>query len=151
MRLLLVTFLAAAVTMAAGEKKGADKSAPKPADKGAAKTEAKTSQREREKHGIPKEAKEVSPGRFRHVDKDGKIWMYEITPFGMMKGEAPPDDPNKEIPIPDGLTVEEDGDTLKFSRPWPFGGRLNWTRKKTELTEMEQEAWRRAQEAKRKQ
>lgn len=35
--------------------------------------------------GVPKDAKETSPGVYRQVDKDGKAWVYRRTPFGYQK------------------------------------------------------------------
>lgn len=35
--------------------------------------------------GIPKDATEVSRGLYRATDKDGKVWLYRKTPFGVQK------------------------------------------------------------------
>lgn len=36
--------------------------------------------------GVPKDAQELKPGVYRHVDKDGKAWIYRKTPFGVNRG-----------------------------------------------------------------
>ena len=46
----------------------------------------------------------------------------------------------------DGVTVKEMGDSLKFSRPGPFGA-YNWTKKKTNLNDVEKAVWEREQKA----
>jgi hypothetical protein len=127
---LLVLALAVA---ASGEEPAKKKAKPAPSPTASATT-------------IPKDAVRISPKAWRWVDKDGKAWRYEQTPFGVMKGEEKPE-VNPAEP-PEGLQVFEDGDSLRFERPWPFGGSMKWSRKKSELTEMEQEAWRRAREKK---
>jgi hypothetical protein len=99
---------------------------------------------------IPKDAVPIDDRNWRWVDKDGKVWVFQQTPFGVLKGEehGPAKDPEL---IPPGLTAVEEGDSIHFERPWPFGGTLKWNRKKTELTEMEAAAWKQAQEASKQQ
>jgi hypothetical protein len=118
--------------------------------------------------GVPAGSQEVSPGVYRFVDKDKKVWIYRKTPFGFQKSaeEAtrksdereraapentpPAPDPNRTAtpfgeskPSAAGMpqtTVTEVGDTLRFERPSPFGP-YRWTRKKTELTDEEKKLW----------
>ena len=40
------------------------------------------------------------------------------------------------------MKATEDGDTIRFERPGPFGT-YKWQRKKTDLDEMEQTVWAR--------
>jgi hypothetical protein len=123
--------------------------------------------------GVPKGATETSPGVYRFVDKDGKAWLYQKTPFGMSRrAEKEAQDPKKQ---PDGKSqhsvmtpfgkvdvqpkdsstrgrseavantavktkVTEDGDTIHFERPTPFG-MSRWSRKKSELTDEEKRLW----------
>lgn len=114
--------------------------------------------------GVPKEATEVSPGVWRHVS-EGKTWIYRHTPFGYQKRvEEPAAETKAETPAaparvdasgrlqtPFGemrarpaaepqTRVTENGDSLVFERPNPFGT-SRWTRKKTELTEAEKALW----------
>jgi hypothetical protein len=110
---------------------------PAPAKKAAPKPQAIT---------IPKDAKEVSPGTFRHVDAKGQAWIYQHTPFGLMRGPEPKN-PEPD-PIPADWTAIEQGDSITFERPWPFGGTKRWTVKKAEMTETEQAVWQRLQAAK---
>jgi hypothetical protein len=108
--------------------------------------------------GVPKGAKEIRPGVYRAIDNNGKAWTYRKTPFGFQKSaeEAPasPEPAREEIrpktatpfgesktpPTAVKTTVTEDGDTLRFERPNPFGT-SRWTRKKSELTEEEKRIW----------
>jgi hypothetical protein len=80
---------------------------------------------------IPKDATPVGDGSFRYVDKDGKKWIYRNTPFGVSKSEeraAPQVVQTGEDPA----RSEDLGDSVRFTRPTPFGPKI-WTRKKTEL------------------
>ena len=49
-------------------------------------------------------------------------------------------------PAATSIQAFDDGDQVRFERKSPFGVTI-WTRKKTELTEEESEAWERAQKA----
>lgn len=97
---------------------------------------------------IPAGATEVSSGVFRHVDKDGKAWLYRRSPFGLLKTEDTGDRPAKKEPpaesLADGMTAVEEGDSIRFSRRSPFG-RNEWVRKKSELTADEKGLWERQQ------
>jgi hypothetical protein len=115
--------------------------------------------------GVPKEAKEVAPGQYSYVDRDGKSWVYRKTPFGIQKFEdksggtaessatktdskagsteagnvsTPFGDSKKSAAVP--VKITEDGDTLRFERQTPFGPQ-RWTRKKTELSDSEAAMW----------
>lgn len=65
---------------------------------------------------------------------------YRLTPFGMVKVDEAAAPVKVEAPV--DMKVAEDGDTLRFERVGPFGP-VRWTRKKTELTELEQAVWER--------
>jgi hypothetical protein len=110
---------------------------------------------------VPKEAEQVSPGIFRHVDASGKAWIYRKTPFGLSKyeetrSEKPVKQADKtnpasaSTPTPFGdvrpaksaesggdIKAVEDGEIVRFERASPFGV-YKWTRKKSELTADEQ-------------
>ena len=96
---------------------------------------------------IPKGAVEREPNRFYYTDPDGKKWIYTRTPFGNVRQEDKPADPNE--PKPDdplaNVKVIEEGDIVKFERPGPFGV-YKWQKKKSELDEQEKDALRKAQE-----
>jgi hypothetical protein len=82
------------------------------------------------------------------TDAAGVQWFYRQTPFGLMRlaetpGSRHAPDIDKVFP---GLKVVEEGDTLHFERPSPFG-LLKWSRKKSQLNEMEKAAWERARSA----
>jgi len=130
-RLLLIPLAAAAIAVAQSSPKPA--AGPKPPA------------------GVPANAKMVDEITWRAVDGKGKAWMYKQTPFGMMKSpELSEPEQQKRDGVGDklaGMTVKEEGDTLKFSRPGPFGV-YNWTKKKNDLNEDEKAVWEQSQKAK---
>jgi hypothetical protein len=91
---------------------------------------------------IPKDATPLPDGSFRYVDKDGKKWIYRATPFGVSKAEERPAPP-ATVRIEDDATKSEDlGDSVRFSRPTPFGPKV-WTSKKSDLSTYEKSIWER--------
>jgi len=91
---------------------------------------------------IPTEAKQIEPYTWRYTDNQGKNWIYRKTPFGVVRyPEQPPENQPPEE-IPPGMTAVEEGDSVRFERPYPFG-KHRWTRKKTELTDLERRVWER--------
>ena len=98
--------------------------------------------------GVPANAKKINDDTWRIVDEKGKVWHYQSSPFGWMKSPAlSVAEQQKRDGVGDpieGMTVKEEGDMLKFSRPGPFGT-YNWTKKKSNLDEAEQAVWSRAQ------
>jgi hypothetical protein len=108
--------------------------------------------------GVPKEATEVKPGVYRYVDKEMKVWLYTKSPFGYMRSSEedgakqsaePARKPNPEkTPFGESRAasnapatkVIEQGDSVRFERPSPFGV-YRWTRKKTELNDDEKTLW----------
>jgi hypothetical protein len=91
--------------------------------------------------GIPAGAVEVSPGTYRLPDKQGKNWLYRVTPFGVARFEEKPEP--APAPIADSIRATEDGDMIRFERPSPFGT-YRWQRKKSELSADERQAWERS-------
>src|SRR5438094_9214400 len=89
---------------------------------------------------IPAGATRVEPGTYNYTDAQGKKWIYRQTPFGLARTEDKP----AERPAPPATgtttTATEDGDTVRFERPGPFGI-YRWQKKKTELDEDERAAW----------
>lgn len=97
---------------------------------------------------IPPEATRVDTDRWRYVDKDGKAWIYQVTPFGVMRKLEAPDPELAKIDVPPGVTAVDQGDSIKFTRPSPFGV-FTWVRKKDEpLTDLEKAVWEREQQKK---
>lgn len=110
--------------------------------------------------GVPKEAVEVKPGLYRYVDADKKAWLYSKSPFGYMRSSE--DAPKAKADVPEtpvrtnpektpfgesratanapATKVTEQGDSLRFERPSPFGV-YRWTRKKADLTDDEKKLW----------
>ena len=62
------------------------------------------------------------------------------TPFGVLHSDGKTTEGQAKSQPSVSFKVTEEGDSLRFERPSPFGVR-KWTRKKTELTEMETAAW----------
>jgi len=97
---------------------------------------------------IPAGAIEVEPYTYRYTDAQGKKWIYRKTPFGISRVEDKPVedpkavDPKKEenARLIDATTAVEEGETVRFERPGPFGV-TKWQRKKTELNEVERAVW----------
>jgi len=94
--------------------------------------------------GVPKDAVEIEPFYWRATDKDGVVWIYHTTPFGIVKDKARPDEITgnvvREAPTPGELIVVDKGAEIQFTRPTPFGPSV-WTAKKTRLNEEETQAW----------
>lgn len=97
--------------------------------------------------------KQAEPKRV--TGSDGKTYIVRDTPFGVVKVPETPAKPEKDDenePPPD-LKVREVGDSVEFQRMTPFVP-VKWTKKKTELNELERRAWereqRRAEEAAKK-
>ena len=93
---------------------------------------------------IPKDAVQTAPGYYRWTDKDGKVWTYRQTPFGVKRWPAASEAQTIAANKPDGweqrMTAVEEGDSVRFERTTPFGKRT-WVRKKTDLTETERKVW----------
>lgn len=70
----------------------------------------------------------------------GKAATEYRTPFGVLHSDGKTAQAQAKPQPPVDFKVTEEGDSLRFERPSPFGVR-KWTRKKTELTEMEKAAW----------
>jgi hypothetical protein len=88
---------------------------------------------------IPKEAKQIEPHTWRHTDRQGHTWIYRKTPFGVVRyaESAPEAQPTDEIPP--NMTAVEEGDSIRFERPTPFG-KHRWTRKKVWERERQKDA-----------
>ncbi|HWB84993.1 MAG TPA: hypothetical protein VG675_12685 [Bryobacteraceae bacterium] len=126
---LLVILAVAAMTLSAADK---------PAKKQQAKPEPKAIQ-------IPAGAVQSEPGVYHYTDAQGKKWIYRTTPFGVARLEdKPPAQADRVDPFKEEVKATEDGDTIHFERPGPFGT-YKWQRKKSELTDSEKAIWERAQ------
>jgi hypothetical protein len=95
---------------------------------------------------IPAGAVESEPGTFKYTDPQGKKWIYRKTPWGTARLEDKPASEADRAAQRDrfaNVTANEDGDTVRFERPGPFGV-YKWQKKKSDLDEMERAAWTRA-------
>lgn len=104
---------------------------------------------------VPKDAVETEPGFYKWTDKDGKVWTYRRTPFGVARwpaDSAPNHDKSSgangavAAEPPAGITATDAGDSIRFERATPFG-KKTWSRKKSELTPDEKAVWERRQSA----
>ncbi|SRR5579864_2385851 len=98
---------------------------------------------------IPADAVEIAPQTYRSTDNKGKAWIYHRTPFGISRTEDKPVSPESEQKTADAkeqflqtTTAVEDGESIRFVRDSPFG-RAEWSKKKTDLNEIEQAVWNR--------
>jgi hypothetical protein len=91
---------------------------------------------------VPPGAQEVGSNLFRFTDKQGKVWMYRKTPFGVSKWEEKTGEqaPQAEPPGAPGTTMKDLGDSVEFQRATPFGPQ-KWIRKKSEMTDDEKAAF----------
>ncbi len=95
-------------------------------------------------NSVPPGAKEIEPGLYRVVDASGKPWLYTRTPFGFMKSPEAKEFVQPEA-VPTDWTVVDGGDSVTFTRPYPFGGTKTWTVKKAQMNEVEEAVWKKSQ------
>jgi hypothetical protein len=79
-------------------------------------------------------------GKAAEEKPKGKAATGYTTPFGVLHSDGKTAEPHAKPQPPLDFKVTEEGDSLRFERPSPFGVR-KWTRKQTDLTEMEKAAW----------
>ena len=96
---------------------------------------------------LPAGAKLVEPGTYSFTDAQGKKWIYRKTPFGLSRAEDKPAEPlTTAAPAAASvITATEDGDSVRFERPGPFGP-YRWEKKKSELSHDERSAWERSRD-----
>ncbi|MEN6608039.1 MAG: hypothetical protein ABFD60_12415 [Bryobacteraceae bacterium] len=90
---------------------------------------------------LPAGAKEVEANVWRYTDDKGKVWIYRRTPFGLSRFEETAASKDDDI-APSNMKAVEEGDSIRFERPTPFGT-ARWVRKKSELNDVERAAWER--------
>lgn len=95
---------------------------------------------------IPKGAVlDPKDGNYHYTDKNGRKWVYMMTPMGASRWEdkgpaaqsapAHPPSTNRLSGDPNLKAIDQ-GETVKFVRTTPFGPQT-WTKKKSELTDDE--------------
>jgi hypothetical protein len=95
---------------------------------------------------VPPGAVAVAPRAFLVTDADGKRWIYHTSPFGVSREpEGAPQRFHRDYAT---IKAVEDGETVRFERPTPFGT-LRWQARKSELNEIERMVWEREQAARR--
>jgi hypothetical protein len=86
---------------------------------------------------IPKDAVPNADGTsYLYTDKQGKKWVYAKTPFGIIKNaysDAPAAAPAADT---SAMKAIDQGETVKFERPSPFGT-MSYEKKKSDLTDEE--------------
>jgi hypothetical protein len=90
---------------------------------------------------IPADAVRLDQNLWRWTDPQGKEWRLQRSPFGVTKFD-PAAVPPEKFEYPVGMKAVEAGDEVKFERPTPFGV-ARWTKKKSELNDVEQAVWER--------
>lgn len=144
MKLLIALCFSAALAAAQQDSQQPAKPAAK-----TAKTTKKTEAADKPPTSIPANAVQIEAGAYRWTDAKGKKWILFETPFGIARKEdtgEPLRHKLQEDHGMEGVKITEDGDSLKFERPGPFGV-YKWTKKKTELDAAEQAAWERQKSA----
>jgi hypothetical protein len=139
MRLLIVLLLSAMVVCTAQQTKPAAKKEPAKSAKSSKAPKATLPKPTQ----IPAGAVEYEPYKYRFTDKSGKKWIYNKTPFGVVRR---PDLPAQAAASDQGGEVKawDAGDSVRFERSSPFGP-VKWERKKGELTDAERAVWDREQ------
>jgi hypothetical protein len=92
---------------------------------------------------LPPGAVQTAAGTYSYTDPQGKKWTYRQTPFGMAKIEERDTSAvtaEIEKKQAEQMRAFEDGDSVRFERPGPFGV-YRWKQKKTELNSLEQTVW----------
>jgi hypothetical protein len=110
-----------------------------------AKNQAKAEAPEKPLTEIPASAVEFEPGSYHYTDAKGKKWILRPTPFGIAKIEdtgVPLRKKGDQDHGMENVKVTEDGDSVKFERPGPFGT-YKWEKKKADLDAGEKAAWER--------
>lgn len=139
MRLLIVLLLPAMMVCTAQQTKPAAKKAPAKAAKTVAAPKAPVIKPMQ----VPAGAVEYEPYHYRFTDKSGKKWIYNKTPFGVVRHPDVPDVASASDQSSD-VKASDAGDSVRFERSSPFGP-VKWERKKSELTDSEKIAWDREQ------
>jgi hypothetical protein len=93
---------------------------------------------------IPAGAVEVEPYLYRYTDKDGKVWLYRKTPFGISKSteQAQLNVAQQQAAATANqakVRAIDAGDTVKFERSTAMG-KQSWEKKKADLT-AEEKGW----------
>ena len=92
---------------------------------------------------LPPGAVQTAAQTWSYTDPQGKKWTYRQTPFGMARFEehdtsaAAAEIERKQV---EQTRAFEDGDSIRFERPGPFGV-YSWKQKKTELNSLERTVW----------
>ena len=142
MKRLCICIMAAAAALLAADK---------PARKSAPAASARRAQKAAPaKLTLPAGAVEAGVATWHYTAPDGTRWIYRKTPFGLVRFEDKPaaatqtaareKQDEKQV---ESIKAFEDGDSVRFERPGPFGV-YKWSRKKADLDDQERQAWERS-------
>jgi hypothetical protein len=91
---------------------------------------------------VPSGAVATAPGSYRYTDAEGRKWIYHTSPFGVTReAEGGPQRFTRDF---SNVKATEQGDSIRFERPTPFGA-FHWQTRKSELNDMERMVWEREQ------
>lgn len=93
---------------------------------------------------IPHGAVATALSTYRYTDAKGQTWIYYTSPFGVMREQEGA--PQRRTSDYSNVKATEQGDSIRFENPTPFGP-YRWQTKKSELNEMERTVWQREQAA----
>lgn len=137
---LFAVLLIPAAYIWADDKKLTDKKPPANQKSASTRSDAKPSDPKQESKGgaptIPEGATEIDAYTYRHIDAQGKPWIYRKTPFGVVKFEDKPAADKPTIDMTNPIVITEEGENVKFEWTTPFG-RQSWSKKKADLTDDE--------------
>jgi hypothetical protein len=124
--------------------KKAPRPQPAPSHAGAIQAPAEQTSEQTAPLKLPEGVKEIAPQTYSHTDAQGQKWIYRETPFGLRRFVDDGKQTQANTPSSSGreqVRITEEGDSLRFERSTPFGSRV-WTKKKSELDEEEEAAWK---------
>ncbi len=93
---------------------------------------------------IPAGAVRTAPATYHVTDAEGNRWIYHTSPFGVTRERE--GEPQRFVSDFSNVKAVEEGDTVRFENPTPFGP-LRWQTRKSDLNEMERAVWNREQAA----
>jgi hypothetical protein len=91
---------------------------------------------------VPQGATATAPATYSYTDAEGRKWIYHTSPFGVTR--EPEGAPSRFTRDYSNVKATEQGDSIRFERPTPFGP-FRWQTKKSDLNEMERTVWQREQ------
>lgn len=88
---------------------------------------------------VPPDAERLGEGLWRAKDREGKVWLYKRTPFGIVRYEDGGAKDEPEPQQPEIRVVKAGANEIVFERRTPFGART-WTKSAADLDGAEKRA-----------